>query len=695
MGAGKEPSGGAAVLVGGAGFVGSATALGLRRRGWDVTVVDVNRPPDRVLRTGVGWQRCDLLNDDICLPDGDVVILVGNGDPRTRWPWHQPLQTVVTTGRLVSALAGRRVTLCSTLEAFGAAAAPLTETTESVLPWTDEKLSLWLEDGRTLFGQPCPPWQAAAWCRALVDADATGRWVYGMAKRAQELLVTAVVPDATVLRLANTVGAGQERVIARFARRAATGRRLDASHPVRRSLLPVGHVAEVIHGRPGPGTFIVGSESIELLELANHVVGRVGSRSAPTSEIRVVPVTSDDSCGQVLDTALDRIGLGVAQPLTWLDDVLPELLGDDAIRIHPPVGVVVPPRLARPDVVVQRQQAALWSGAVKHGNRWSDELEARLRDDLGLSDRHRLLATTSGTDALRIMCGALCGPGSGRVAVVPSFTFPATAEVAAQLGYRIRFADIDPHTWTMDPASLRTALTPGDVGMVIAVDTFGHPADHPALQAECDAAGVPLLVDSAASLGSEVDGRPIGTQAVAHAFSMSFAKVLSAGGAGGAVVLPAEAETDAQYGWTRSALMNELHAIVALDQLDCLSEMVDRRNRAAALYMDAAARLGLGHQCCAPGVRHSWVHFVLRIPGGAERRDLLAAELAEFGVGTKPYFVPLHTGAEHSGSRVDGPELPVTEALGAECLAVPMSSELNDEAIDRVCVALERVVAAV
>ncbi len=682
-----EGSSRAAVLVGGSGFVGSATASALRAEGWQVTVVDLSPPPAAALDDGVEWRRCDLLVDDISLPDGDVVLFVGNGDPRTRWLWHQPLQTVVTTGRLLPALTDRHVTLCSTLEVYGSSPAPLTEDAPLVLPWSDEQLRSWLERGSHLFEAPCPPWTAARWCRELLDADPTGRWVYGMAKRAQELLVTGAAPGrATVLRLANTVGPGQERVVSRLSRRAAHGRTMEVSHPVLRSFVPADHVARVVMGDPGPGVFIVGSESVELMSVAEHLVDSIGDGAS----VRSVAAGEQDSCGDVRSTALDGLGLGVAPVASWLDRSVASILDPASVRIHPPIGVVVPPRAARPDVVTDRQQQVLWSGAVKHGNQWSAELEERLTKELALGTGHRLLATTSGTDALRIMCGAICGPAApGQVVALPSYTFPATAEVVAQLGYGIRFVDVDPLHWTMDPASLREALAPGDVAAAVAVDTFGNPVDYPGLQQVCDAAGVVLLADSAAALGSRIGDEAVGTQAVGHSFSMSFAKVLSAGGAGGAVVLPADLDVDGPYGWTRSALMNELHAIVALDQLDLLSEMVDRRNRNADLYADAAARLGLDHQRTRPGARHSWVHFVLRIPGGASERNRVAAALAGLGVGTKEYFVPLHTDSAVASVQVDGPALDVTDLLGQECLAVPMSSELNDEAIDRICIAIE------
>jgi dTDP-4-amino-4,6-dideoxygalactose transaminase len=74
------------------------------------------------------------------------------------------------------------------------------------------------------------------------------------------------------------------------------------------------------------------------------------------------------------------------------------------------------------------------------------------------------------------------------------------------------------------------------------------------------------------------------------------------------------------------------------------------------------------------------------VPGGAAARDTVGARLAALGVGTKPYFVPL----SDLGIPGEGPDRPVTERLGAEVLALPMSSELNDEQAELVCVALER-----
>jgi dTDP-4-amino-4,6-dideoxygalactose transaminase len=82
-----------------------------------------------------------------------------------------------------------------------------------------------------------------------------------------------------------------------------------------------------------------------------------------------------------------------------------------------------------------------------------------------------------------------------------------------------------------------------------------------------------------------------------------------------------------------------------------------------------------------PGDRHSWVHWVARTP----ERTRLQDSLAGLGVQTKPYFAAIHLGPLGNGER-----LPVTEALDAEALALPVSSELTVEQAERVVVALGR-----
>jgi dTDP-4-amino-4,6-dideoxygalactose transaminase len=138
----------------------------------------------------------------------------------------------------------------------------------------------------------------------------------------------------------------------------------------------------------------------------------------------------------------------------------------------------------------------------------------------------------------------------------------------------------------------------------------------------------------------------------------------------------------------RSELMNELHAICALDQLDVLEDLVRRRNRVAKIYQQGLPPVpGLSTQEIRPGDRHSYVHWVMRVPQ-IPGRDALQRSLLECGVQTKPYFRALHlTGLGN------GQQLPVTERLDGEVLALPMSSELTEEDAEQVVMAVQHCLA--
>lgn len=347
----------------------------------------------------------------------------------------------------------------------------------------------------------------------------------------------------------------------------------------------------------------------------------------------------------------------------------------------PPLRVVVPPRPNNSAALGRRLLEILDSGNYKFGYRWTAELTERVAALLGLGPDRELVPTVSGTAALRLAAVTLRGtyPAKGRPAnaVLPSFTFPATGEFLRQLGYELLFCDVDAQTWNMNPEELALILQKHPVDLVVCVDALGNPANYTTLAALCRDAGIPLLADSASALGSRHQSLPVGTQADAHAFSMSMAKVVSAAGAGGFAVLPAGSRQrlERDENWIRSSLMTETNAVVALDQLGDLAGLLARRAAVAEVYEHAARSVpGLSLQGVLPGDTPSWVHAVLRCRPPHDR-DKIAAGLARFGIETKPYYAPpLHTFLPHRDSTR---ALPETEALGREVLALPISSEMS------------------
>jgi dTDP-4-amino-4,6-dideoxygalactose transaminase/nucleoside-diphosphate-sugar epimerase len=678
------------VLLGGSGFVGSAITEALLALGREVTVVDRRPPPEKLLIGGARWLMADVLTDQMPpLPDGEVAILLGSSEPRPRWHWTLPVSNAVATARILPALAGRTVLLLSSVEVYGSAPAPLREDVRPELPWTIEQINEWCDEGIHIAREPCPPWLSAPVARRMAAADPTGRWTYALSKLAQELLVMRAVDPAklTILRLANVCGPGQERFVSRLIRKALAGYPLPVTDTTR-SFVPVSEVGRIVAAGLPRGVYNVGGEPVSLIALAGEIRQLCGSVSALVPQ---QPPT-DDSCGMIDTSRLAAAGYSIMPLRSHLAEMVHTLRTEGRPMFEPALPVVIPPKAVLPDQVAARQQASLWSGEIKHGNRWSEELQNKLASVLEAGDEHTVFATASGTAALRLVVAATAGLAApGEVAILPSFTFPATAEVLLQLGYRLRFVDVDERTWTLDPRLLRAELSSSPVRVVVTVDTFGNPCDYDALRRVCGEAGVLLVADSAASFGTRHQGRPVARQADGHAYSMSFAKVLSAGGAGGAAVLPAGSAAVVQRspaGWLRSELMNELHAICALDQLDVLEDLVRRRNRIAEIYQQGLPPVaGLSAQEIRPGDRHSYVHWVMRIPQPLER-DALQRSLLECGLQTKPYFRALHlTGLGN------GEQLPVTERLDAEVLALPMSSELTEEDAERVVMAVQHCLA--
>src|ERR1700675_674489 len=116
------------------------------------------------------------------------------------------------------------------------------------------------------------------------------------------------------------------------------------------------------------------------------------------------------------------------------------------------------------------------------------------------SARHAVTCA-SGTDALMLVLMAK-GIGPGDAVICPSFTFCATAEVAALAGATPVFADVDEATFNLDPARLEGAIAAArKLGLrpsaLVPVDLFGQPADHAALAAVARAENLFVLDDAA------------------------------------------------------------------------------------------------------------------------------------------------------------------------------------------------------
>ncbi|MCX8116221.1 MAG: DegT/DnrJ/EryC1/StrS family aminotransferase, partial [Burkholderiaceae bacterium] len=207
--------------------------------------------------------------------------------------------------------------------------------------------------------------------------------------------------------------------------------------------------------------------------------------------------------------------------------------------------------------LLPRWQALLRAGQFIGGAE-VESLEREFAARLGV--RHAV-ALNSGTDALWLALVA-AGVGPGDEVITTPFSFVATAATIVHAGARPVFADIDPHTFNLSPASVARAVT-ARTKAILPVHLFGQPADLPALQAIARDCGAVLIEDCAQSFGATFEGRPTGSFGLAGAFSFYPTKNLAACGDGGIV-----ATDDAEFAARLRRLAN--HGVGApMEYLQC------------------------------------------------------------------------------------------------------------------------------
>jgi dTDP-4-amino-4,6-dideoxygalactose transaminase len=324
-------------------------------------------------------------------------------------------------------------------------------------------------------------------------------------------------------------------------------------------------------------------------------------------------------------------------------------------------------------------------------------------------------AFNSGTCTMEIAL-RIAGIAAGAEVITTPLSWVATSNVVLEVGARPVFVDIDPVTRNIDLERIEAAITPA-TRAIIPVDLAGLPVDRDQLYAIAKRHRLRVVEDAAQALGSQWDGRRIGT--IGDFVSISFHPNKNATTIeGGCLVMndAAEALLAEKYrlqGVVRSGYdgmevdlvggkfnLTDVAARVGLGQLQQLASFNTRRRALARMYFaefESSGGAALGLQLpVADFVNSNWHMFqvVLREECLTVKRAQVMAEMHAAGIGTGVHYPAIHLFALYQGLGWKPGDFPHAEYVGRNILTLPLFPAMQDGDVERVIDTLNRILQA-
>lgn len=305
------------------------------------------------------------------------------------------------------------------------------------------------------------------------------------------------------------------------------------------------------------------------------------------------------------------------------------------------------------------------------------------------------VAVNSGTSGQHL--GLLAaGVGPGDEVIVPSFTFAATGNSVALTGATPVFADIEPDYYSLDPASVRAAVTPRTKG-IMPVHLYGHPFLVDQIEAIAREFDLAIYEDAAQAHGASWQGRAVGTIGEFAMFSLYPTKNMTSG-EGGMVScandeLARKVRVLRNQGMERqyenevigfNTRMTDIHAAIGRVQLGKVDAWTAKRQQnAATLNAGLAGVAGIETPKVAAEAVHVYHQYTVRVDA-AERDRIREALQSEHQIGSGVYYpIPNHR-LPSLTHFAPGLELPETELAASQVLSLPVHPSLTEADLERI-----------
>jgi dTDP-4-amino-4,6-dideoxygalactose transaminase len=324
------------------------------------------------------------------------------------------------------------------------------------------------------------------------------------------------------------------------------------------------------------------------------------------------------------------------------------------------------------------------------------------------------VATNACTSALHLAL-RLSGVGPGDKVICPSFTCMATANAIHHAGALPIFAEINPHTYNLDPEAVTELITPQTKAILI-VHQIGLPADIDSFKVLATKYNLLLIEDGATSLGATHKGQRVGSLGAPTCFSFHPRKMITTG-EGGMITtddahLAEQAKILRATGASISDLvrhqakgvlvqeyadvgynyrMTDIQAAIGLVQLHKLAAMLEQRTIQAQRYDTTLAQLDeIEVPYVPPDTTHAYSSYLVRLkPNVPIKRNELLQSMAEQGISCRIGIQPLHWEPFYRNLYGEM-HLPITEDIAQTTMFLPIYPGLSEEQQDQVIHTLKK-----
>lgn len=283
---------------------------------------------------------------------------------------------------------------------------------------------------------------------------------------------------------------------------------------------------------------------------------------------------------------------------------------------------------------------------------------------------------------------------TGEVITTP-FTFASTTHAIARCGCKPVFCDIDPETYTLDPAKLEALITP-ETSAIVPVHVYGTLCDTEAIEAVARKHGLKVIYDAAHAFGVKKNGVSAACFGNAAMFSFHATKVFHTVEGGCVVYRDAALKPVLDRGKNfgvegedvlspePNAKMSEFHAAMGICNLRRIELMIALRKQVVERYRYHLAGVpGLTLLKEQPGVESNYAYFPVVFDGAKYSRDEAKERLEQHGVIARKYFYPLTNHCTAYGFR--GDETPIARHISDNVLCLPLYPELDIKDVDLIC----------